>query len=214
VSDTPRLIRILVVDDHALFREGLARLLGAQADLEVVAHCSTAAEGHRALASMPIDLVLLDVDLGNERGSNFLAEARQAGFEGPVLVVTAGITEEEATRFIAQGAAGIFFKQDSAQRLADGIRTVADGRAWIDQRYLKALAVPRPEKEDAGRLTQRERQVLRGVFDGLVNKEIAERLKVSESSVKATIQQRFHKTGVRTRSQLVRIVLEEHSQEF
>jgi DNA-binding NarL/FixJ family response regulator len=214
MRDTLRRIRILVVDDHALFREGLARLLSAEADLEVVAHCATAAEGLRALASMSVDLVLLDVDLGDERGLSFIAGARQAGFDGPVLVVTAGISEDEAARFVAEGAAGLFFKQDSAQRLAEGIRTVADGRAWIDQRYLKALAGPRPEKEDAPRLTQRERQVLRGVFDGLVNKEIAERLKVSESSVKATLQRLFDKTGVRTRSQLVRAVLEEHSQDL
>jgi DNA-binding NarL/FixJ family response regulator len=211
----PRL-RLLIVDDHALFREGLARLLGSEPDLEVAAHCASVAEGLQALASEPVDLVLLDVDLGSERGLDFLLRARKEGFAGPVLVVTAGMTETEATLLIAQGAAGIFLKQDSAQLLAKGIRTVADGRAWIDQRHLSSLVgIPRARAADDRRnLTDRERDVLRGVFDGLANKEIATRLQVSESSVKAVLQQLFHKTGVRTRSQLVRIVLEQYSQEL
>jgi two-component system, NarL family, nitrate/nitrite response regulator NarL len=212
----PRRIRILLVDDHALFREGLARLLSAEADFHVAAHCSTIADGLNALASVPIDLVLLDVDLGNERGFDFLRRARQQGFEGPVLIVTAGLSQSEAASLIAHGAAGIFLKQDSAKLLANGIRTVAEGRAWIDQRSLASLVGVRqaPDSRERKGLTERERQVLRGVFDGLANKEIASRLQVSESSVKAVLQQLFDKTGVRTRSQLVRMVLEQYSHEL
>lgn len=208
-------IRLLVIDDHALFREGLARLLASEPDLEVTAHCGSVAEGLEALASTTVDLVLLDVDLGNERGFDFLVRARRQGFAGPVLIVTAGMAESEATLLIAQGAAGIFLKQDSAQLLAKGIRTVADGRAWIDQRYLTSL-VGRPlrQPDDGKGLTKREREVLRGVFDGLANKEIGSRLEVSESAVKAVLQQLFQKTGVRTRSQLVRVALEKYSQEL
>jgi DNA-binding NarL/FixJ family response regulator len=212
----PRRIKILLVDDHALFREGLARLLSAEADFDVAAHCSTVADGLNALASAPVDMVLLDVDLGNERGFDFLRRARQQGFEGPVLIVTAGLSQSEAASLIGQGAAGIFLKQDSAQLLANGIRTVADGRAWIDQRSLASLVGGRqaPDSRERKDLTERERQVLRGVFDGLANKEIASRLQVSESSVKAVLQQLFDKTGVRTRSQLVRMVLEQYSHEL
>jgi DNA-binding NarL/FixJ family response regulator len=204
------------VDDHALFREGLARLLSVEPDFEVAAHCSTVADGMNALASTPVDLVLLDVDLGNERGFDFLRHARQQGFEGPVLIVTAGISQNEAALLIAHGAAGIFLKQDSAQLLAKGIRTVADGRAWIDQHSLASLVGARqpPQSGERKGITERERQVLRGVFDGLANKEIASRLQVSESSVKAVLQQLFDKMGVRTRSQLVRIVLEQYSHEL
>jgi DNA-binding NarL/FixJ family response regulator len=216
MAEGPGRIRVLLVDDHALFREGLARLLGSEADLEVAAHCATIAEGLRTLAAEQIDVVLLDLDLGNERGLDFLVRAREQGFEGRVLVVAAGMTQSEASRLISLGAAGIFLKRDSAQLLAKGIRTVADGRAWIDQRFLSSLvggAAPGQVDERKG-LSPREREVLRGVFDGLANKEIATRLAVSESSVKAVLQQLFHKTGVRTRSQLVRIVLEQYSQEF
>ncbi len=209
-------IRILIVDDHALFREGLARLLGSEPDFEVAAHCSSVAEGLAALASAPVDLVLLDVDLGDERGLDFLLRARRGGYQGPLLVVTAGVGENEARRLIEQGAAGVFLKQDSAQLLAQGIRTVSEGRAWIDQRQLAALVNPRPTPGAAGpkALTDRERDVLRGVFDGLANKEIAARLRASESAVKALLQQLFRKTGVRTRGQLVRVALEHYAQEL
>lgn len=209
-------IRLLLVDDHTLFREGLARLLGAEPDLQVVAHCSSVGDGLRALAATPVDVVLLDVDLGSERGIDFLQRARTEGFAGPVLVVTAGLTEGEAASLIGQGASGIFLKRDSAQLLAEGIRTVAEGRAWIDQRSLTSLVAARetPSVEERGSLTEREREVMRGVFDGLANKEIGSRLGVSESSIKAVLQQLFQKTGVRTRSQLVRIVLEQYAGEL
>jgi DNA-binding NarL/FixJ family response regulator len=204
------------LDDHALFREGLARLLSAEPDFEVIAHCASVAGALEALSVQPVDLVLLDVDLGNERGLDFLSRARKHGFSGPVLVVTAGMSEGEAALLIGQGAAGIFLKRDSTQLLADGIRIVAGGRAWIDQGYLTSLVGPRPEQRapDRSALTERERAVLRGVFDGLANKEIASRLGLSESSIKAVLQQMFDKTGVRTRSQLVRVALERYSQEL
>jgi DNA-binding NarL/FixJ family response regulator len=207
--------RVLLVDDHALFREGLARLLSSEPDLDVVADVATIADGLQALASRRVDVVLLDLDLGDERGFDFITRARAQGFQGPVLIVAAGMTQAEAARLIAQGAAGIFLKRDSAQLLAKGIRTVADGRAWIDQQFLSSLvgAPPAGAEERAG-FSPREREVLRGVFDGLANKEIAGRLGVSESAVKGVLQQLFHKTGVRTRSQLVRIVLERHAHDL
>ncbi len=215
MSGTAPRIRILLVDDHALFREGLARLLGSEPDFEVVAHRDSIGSALEALSEQRVDLVLLDVDLGNERGLDFLMRARQQGFAGPVLVVTAGMTESEAALLIGQGAAGIFLKRDSTQLLAEGIRTVAGGRAWIDQSSLTALVggVPRQQSNPGG-LTERERHVLRGVFDGLANKEIASRLGISESAVKGLLQQMFHKTGVRTRSQLVRVALERYSQDL
>ncbi len=216
MKGTDKSVRLLLVDDHALFREGLARLLAAEPGFQVMAHCSSAAEGLRALPRTSVDVVLLDVDLGGERGIDFLRRARREGFTGPVLVVTAGLNEGEAASFLTQGASGIFLKRDSVQLLAEGIRTVAEGRAWIDQRSLASLLAGRETSatDERGSLTERERDVLRGVFDGLANKEIGTRLGVSESSIKAVLQQLFQKTGVRTRSQLVRIVLEQYAGEL
>ena len=214
MSESTRQIRLLLIDDHVLFREGLVRLLGSEPDLEVVAHCSSVTEALQSLSTTAVDIVLLDVDLGTERGFDFLVRARREGFAGPVLVVTAGMAASEAALLISHGAAGIFLKQHSAQLLASGIRTVADGRVWIDQHSLASLVGSQQARlaSDRSNLTEREREVLRGVFDGLANKEIATRLQVSESSIKSVLQQLFHKTGVRTRSQLVRIALERYSQ--
>jgi DNA-binding NarL/FixJ family response regulator len=205
-------IRILLVDDHALFREGAARLLNPEPDFEVVGSCGSIEEALSTVSKIPVDVVLLDFDLGRERGTDFLARARDNGFQGKVLIVTAGLSDSDAAQLIARGATGIFQKHSSPALLAKGIRTVVSGEAWLDQRYLAALLrirAPREEEDGRDRLTERERVVLRGVMEGLANKEIAERISVSESAVKSVLQQLYNKTGVRNRSQLVRIALEQ-----
>lgn len=206
-------IRLLLVDDHALFREGLVRLLGAEPDFEIVGDCGSVEEALEILARKPVDVVLLDVDLGARRGTELVTQARLRGLASRVLVVTAGLSDSEAARLVREGAAGIFLKHGSPAVLAKNIRRVMEGEASIDQRLLSILAGPASsprENEEGTGLTTREREVLRGVFEGQGNKEIAAHLRVSESSVKATLQQLFHKTGVRTRSQLVRIALDRY----
>lgn len=206
-------IRILLLDDHALFRESLSRLLNAEPGLSVVLHCGTIREALDALRHQAIDLVLLDFDLGEDDGRQFLRAARQEGFPGKILVITAGIDSIATSELIRGGIAGVFRKHDSAELLAQGIREVMAGKVWLDQELLhSALSAEQgDQRQDAApSFTERERQVLSAVFEGLANKEIGVRLGVSESSVKATLQQLFSKTGVRTRSQLVRVVLEQY----
>jgi DNA-binding NarL/FixJ family response regulator len=206
-------IKILLLDDHALFREGLSRLVDSEPDLEMTAHCATLREATEILRQKPIDLVLLDYDLGKENGFDFIARARKVGFEGRFLIVTAGMSDTESVQAVRLGVGGIFLKHSSPALLAQAIRKVMAGETWLDQSSIQALieatkrqGTPDPRKP----FTVRENQVLQGVFEGLSNKEIGARLDISESSVKAALQQLFQKTGVRTRSQLVRIALEEH----
>ncbi len=205
-------IRLLLIDDHALFREGLARLLAAEPDFELAPPCSSVDEAFRVLEDGPVDLILLDYDLGPDTGSRFLLRAAERGLQSRVLVVTAGLSETEAAEMLRRGATGIFLKHNSPELLAKAIRKVMEGEVWLDQRYLKVLLEEAKSGEPEGRrrLSEREREVLRAVFEGLSNKEIAARLAVSESSVKATLQQLFFKTGVRTRGQLVRVALEQY----
>ena len=206
-------VRILLLDDHALFRESVARLLGAEPGLQVVAHCGTIEEALQVLGQQSIDLLLLDFDLGERDGREFLRLAQKTGFHGKILLVTAGVDDASASQLIRAGISGIFRKHDSAALLAQGIREVMSGKVWLDQGQLQdALRAesPTPTASGAGRFTEREKEVLSFVFEGLSNKEIASRIGVSESSVKSTLQQLFSKTGVRTRSQLVRIVLEHY----
>jgi two-component system nitrate/nitrite response regulator NarL len=210
-------VRVLIVDDHTLFRESVARLLEAEHDLEV-RHCGSVRECLSMIANWPTDVVLLDFDLGNEKGSSFLAQAHAAGFQGKTLLLTAGVNELEAADLIRQGISGIVLKHSSLTELSESIREALAGKVWFEQGYLKKVmekaAAPQGAASSARAFTERERQVLSFVFEGLANKEIAGRLHVSESSVKASLQQLFEKTGVRTRSQLVRVALEHYKDQL
>ena len=207
---------ILLVDDHALFRDSVARFLDGDSGFQIVGGCATVQEAREFLQANPVDLVLLDFDLGERDGIDFMNVAASIGYRGKVLLVTAGVGEADAANLLKRGIAGVFLKHNSPATLVEAIREVLAGNVWFEQNYLKKIVghaaeraaenqVPRTRK-----LTEREQQVLIGVFEGLANKQIAARLNVSESSVKATLQQLFQKTGVRNRSQLVRIALEQY----
>ena len=207
-------IRLLLIDDHILFRESVARLLQSEPGFEVVAHCGSATEAIQIIeSSKEIDVVLLDLDLGQERGADFLDRLRNAHFEGKVLLVTADVNESEVLNLIRKGISGVFMKHGSPALLIQGIRETMQGKALIGQDLLRR-ALDRTEPPGANqqrsKLTERERQVLSFVFEGLANKQIADRLQISETAVKASLQQLFAKTGVRTRSQLVRVALEQY----
>jgi len=207
-------IRTLLVDDHALFRESVAGLLRAEPDF-AIEHCGSIREALELLAAHTFDLVLLDHDLGAERASQFLPAARQAGFEGRVLVVTAWVSDTEARRLLRQGVAGIFLKQGSLSELTESIRRVAAGGA-LPERAAAHVQDPDPagEPQGAAVFNDRQRKVLRYVLEGLSNKEIAWRLQISESYVKAILQSLFQKTGVRTRGQLVRVAFEQYENQL
>jgi DNA-binding NarL/FixJ family response regulator len=206
-------IRLLLVDDHFLFREGIGRLLTSEPDFEVVTDCGTVNDARAIVEQCWTDVVLLDFDLGGASGLGLISTFREIGWKGRVLMVTAGMTPEECLLALRLGASGIILKSNSPSALAQAIRIVAAGGTWIDQTVMQLIAENArphddPIEEEDERLTERERQVLQGVFEGLGNKEIGALIGVSLSVVKTTLQQLFHKTGVRTRGQLVRTALE------
>jgi two-component system nitrate/nitrite response regulator NarL len=207
-------IRLLLVDDHALFRESVARLLQSEPGFEVVAHCGSGTEALQIIkSSIDIDIVLLDLDLGQERGADFLDRLRNARFDGKVLLVTADVNDNEVLGLIRKGISGVFMKHGSPALLIQGIRETMEGKALFGQDVLRRAlqsAEVRSGDQRPSKLTERERQVLSFVFEGLSNKQIADRLQVSEAAIKASLQQLFAKTGVRTRSQLVRVALEQY----
>src|SRR5579872_6933511 len=214
----PAPIRILIVDDHSLFRESLSRLLETEPDLRIAGSCGSASEALEALRDHAVDIVLLDFDLGEEQGSLFLDAARSAGFSGRVLMVTAGMSDAGTLRALEAGAAGIFLKHSPPAQLIEAIYKVMRGEMFLDSRAVRSLVAGASGKSEEQRssqpFTQRERAVLKGVFEGFTNKEIAGQLQISEGSVKAVLQQLFDKTGVRTRSQLVRIALERQTEDW
>jgi DNA-binding NarL/FixJ family response regulator len=209
-------IRILLIDDHDLFHESLSRLLQAESDFYIVGDCASIAEAVAMSHLADADVVLLDYDLGQEQGSRFLNHARHFGFSGRILMVTAGMSDAMMLRVLKNGCSGIFLKHSPPARLVEAIRRVAMGEVWLDPPVTRVVIAAATGNATAPMqaqgLAQRERAVLKGVFEGLTNRGIGIQLEISESSVKVVLQQLFEKTGAHTRSQLVRIVLESYSE--
>lgn len=203
-------IRLLLLDDHILFREGLRRLLVSEPDFETVAECGTPKEALEALSSYAVDVVLLDFDLEDDTGTRFIASAAATGYKGKILMVTAGMSPLDVSVARKLGISGIFLKHSPPASLLEAIRAVARGETWMDPKMTPAKGGGANSEASAAstHLTPREQKVLRCVFEGLSNKEMAHQLGVSQSSVKATLQHLFDKMGVRTRGQLVRIAIE------
>ncbi|HEY1502613.1 MAG TPA: response regulator transcription factor [Acidobacteriaceae bacterium] len=210
-----REIRILMVDDHGLFRESLGRLLDTAPHIHVVGQCATVAEAVTALTRNKPDVILLDYDLGEESGLSLLTELKRRSSDARVLMVTAELPAAVTLRVMEDGASGIFLKHSSPDQLIAAIQQVASGGTWLCETPLHTLMSEKRNRaehlERARPLTARQSEVLRGILDGLANKEIAWKLNTSETSVKAAVQELFNKAGVRTRSQLVRIAIEQHS---
>jgi two-component system nitrate/nitrite response regulator NarL len=203
-------IRLLLVDDHALFREGLAGILEKAPGMTVVGKCESAASALLRLEETRPTMVLLDFDLGSERALDFVLQAKKQGFTGRILIVTAGVSDQEVIQLVQAGIAGVLHKHNTPEILCDTIRQVARGGVCLEKDYLKPLfqnmdqnRVRRPK------LTDRDKAVLRCIFQGLANKEIGTRLLLSEGSVKGSLRQLFQKLGVRTRAQLVKVALEQ-----
>jgi two-component system nitrate/nitrite response regulator NarL len=205
----PNRIRVLIVDDHAMVREGLTRQLEA-AGIEVIASCGTAAEAVELAARHEPEAVLLDYDLGAETGAVFLAQAARRELKTAVLVVTAWIGDSETQRLVGMGAMGVILKREPAERLVQAVRSVAAGEPWFDQKEVLAMVTGRGERSAPGaaEMSIRERNAIRYLLQGQANKEIARQMGISESAVKAILQRLFERAGVRSRAQLVRVALE------
>jgi len=206
-------IRIAVLDDHQLFREGLVRLLATEPGFVVVGHFSTIDEALAAMTRETLDVILLDYDLGTEVANNFLACVSVLKPTPRILMVTAGMTEQARREAFALGALEVVLKHRGPRDLIDAIHRAAKAKATPEHKSLVQARPLRAEEEHgiARPLTTRQFKALRGILDGLANKEIAEKMNISVSSVKAIVQELFSKAGVHTRSQLVRVTFEKHS---
>jgi two-component system, NarL family, nitrate/nitrite response regulator NarL len=205
-------IRVLILDDHGVFRESLALFLSATPGLEVMAHHATVAEAIHTLSQATADVILLDYALQNERPGSLLDWMEQNGCRARILLLTAGLPDHEALWFIRRGVAGIVLKDRSLEDVLHAIRTVAQRGSWLDQRFLRlVISAATGHPEPVPVFTEQERKALKYVCQGLSNKEMSSQMRISETAVKATVQRVFDKTGVRTRGNLIRIVLQKYS---
>jgi DNA-binding NarL/FixJ family response regulator len=208
-------IRLVLLDDQALFRASLSRLLVAEFGFEVVGECGNSAEALQILSASPVDVVLLDFGHATEDGDGFMAAARRNGYQGRFLIVAGAADARSSAIAIQLGASGVFLKSEPPGRLVQAITLVTNGAVWLDQRTIQLLAdqsvgrFPRLDDQESANLpTDREQKVLLGILAGLTNKKIGENLGLSEGSIKTSVQRLFSRTGVRTRSRLVRAALE------
>jgi DNA-binding NarL/FixJ family response regulator len=212
-------IRVLIVDDHTLFRESLSRLLNSEPEFRVCGDVASAEEALIALQQgLLFDVGLIDYDLGVNRGKSangleFLEQIRQIQPDARILIVTAGMEPAALSRTIQGLNAGIFLKSEPTVELLLAIRRTAQGEQWVSSRAALALLAsrtPHPESipKHPDEMSPRERRVLQGVLEGKSNKQIGAQLDLTESLVKSVLQSIFEKTGVRSRSQLVRYAIE------
>ena len=211
-------INLVLIDDHEMFREGLARSFERERGFKMLAQCASSSEALAFIAGAnELVTVLLDVDLGKHRGLEFVESGRKAGFRGPILVLTAGISGQEAVQLMQAGVAGIVHKHRSVRVLCEAIRqVVTTGEAWLEPEYVTALlrSVDRTHGSARPELLERERIILRYILEGLTNREIGSRVHLSEGAVKASLRVLFEKLGVRTRAQLVKVALEHYKHQL
>jgi DNA-binding NarL/FixJ family response regulator len=205
-------IRILIVDDHLVVRAGLHMLIENHPGMTVVAMASNRSEALELSFSAEPNLILLDLDLGGENALEFISQLRETAANARILVLT-GVRDTDAHRQAVQlGSMGIVLKEHAPDVLIKAIEKVHAGEIWLDRptmgRMLREMSsrddkVIDPEVAKIQSLTQRERDVVALIAEGLKNKQIAQRLFISETTVTHHLSSIYSKLGVSDRLELV-----------
>ena len=198
-------IRILLVDDHAIIREGLRDLIGSRPGMVVVGDAGTRAEALAAAALERPDVVVLDLDLGPESGLDLLADLQEAAPGASVIILTGGREVEQRDRAMELGAKGVVLKEKGATELLSAIEKVHDtGEYWFEPgaakrllgRRARAAERPDPEAAKIGSLTPTERELIAYIGEGLDNRQIAQRMHVAESTVRNNLTRIYDKLEI------------------
>lgn len=205
-------ISVLLIDEQVMFRQGLACLLAGVEGFSVAAQAGNLPEAMDAMRATRPNVVLLDVDAGTGSSMDYVLAFKRAGFKGQMLAVTSGIGDREAVQLIQSGVAGILHKQHTTEELVATIRQIARGEVYLEPVYVASMfrSLDRTRNTRRATLTERDRTVMRAVIQGMTNREIAAQLEITEGAVKASMRHVCEKLGVRTRTQLVRIALEQY----
>jgi NarL family two-component system response regulator LiaR len=194
-------IRLLLVDDHAVVREGLRAFLHLQDGIEVVGEAGDGEEAVRLAAALTPDVVLLDLVMPGGDGIAAIRRLRELVPSARVLVLTSFADDSQIFAATAAGANGYLLKDVDPAELADGIRSVHAGRPALHPAVATRLMRQAQRIAPPGDLTSRERDVLRLVVEGLANKQIAQRLGIGEKTVKTHVSRVLGKLGVDDRTQ-------------
>lgn len=195
-----QIVRVVLVDDHAVIRAGLAQLLAAATDIEVVGEASNGEEAVSVATALVPDVVLMDLQMPGTDGVTATRRIKQSGLPTDVLVLTSYSDNERILGALDAGAVGYLLKDADPDDVIAGIRAVARGESPMHPKAARALLGSRPASGQ-GQLTNRELEVLALVREGLANKQIARRLDISERTVKAHLTSAFARIGVSDRTQ-------------
>ncbi|MGB8682310.1 MAG: response regulator transcription factor [Candidatus Binatus sp.] len=189
-------MRLIIADDHALFRQGLKSLLLVQSDTEVVAEIESADDVRPIVSDTDSDVLLLDLQMDRWMMEDIPQLSRLTN----VIVLTASESAENGVKALRLGAKGVVQKRFAIETLMMAVRSVADGMVWMPPTVQTEFA--RQESSSGKELTPRESEIVRYVTSGLRNIEVAERLSITESTVKTHLNNIFQKLGVRDRLEL------------
>ncbi len=196
------MIRVVLVDDHELVRDGLAELLGFDGDIEVTATASDGAQAVEAVADGSPDVVLMDLSMPGVDGTEGTRRVAAAHPEVRIVALTSFSDEAQVLGVLDAGAIGYVLKDSSADELRGAVRAAARGESPLSPKAASALVAAREQpRGNAAALSDREREVLSLVAAGLPNKLIARRLEISEKTVKAHLTRVFQEIGVTDRTQ-------------
>jgi DNA-binding NarL/FixJ family response regulator len=206
-------IRLVIADDHPIFRDGLRRLLEAESDLKVIGEASDGAEAVKLVRQLKPDILLLDLAMPRTPGLEALRDLNAGPATGSVRVIllTAAAEKNQIVEALQLGARGIVLKDSATQLLLKSIHTVMSGEYWVGResvsnlvQYLRNLVQSSGDEARQKKfgLTPRELEIVSAVVAGYSNKEIAEYFKISEDTVKHHLSNIFDKLGVSTRLEL------------
>jgi DNA-binding NarL/FixJ family response regulator len=205
-------IRVLLIDDHVVMRVGLRLVIENQPGLTVVGEAANRADALQITAREQPDIILLDLDLGGENGIDILPELLSVAKGARVIVLTGLRDPEEYRRAVRLGAMGLVLKEQAFGILAQAIRQVHASEAWLDPALVATVLAEAarergretaPEANRIAALTEREHAVIALICEGLRNKQIAERLFISQTTVVHHLTSIFNKLGVTSRLELV-----------
>jgi NarL family two-component system response regulator LiaR len=199
-----RPIRVLIVDDHGMVREGLRAYLELESDIQVVGEARDGQEAVRRAQELQPDVVLMDLVMPNMDGVDATSQIKQQRPDTHVIILTSFLEDERVVPAIKAGATSYLLKDVAAADLARAIRGARAGQAQLHPEVARRLMqqVTSPRKAEAGaQLTEREREVLRLLAEGRSNKEIARSLVVSERTVKGHVSNILGKLGLQDRTQ-------------
>ncbi len=197
------MINVLVVDDHAVVRTGLAAILGAQPDMAVVGEARDGMEAVTKTMELKPDVIVMDIFMPKYSGLDAMIAIRESLPDAKVLLLTVSDSEENLFQALRFGAQGYLLKSANIDEVVNAVRLVAAGEAMLSPHIASKLIAEFQKKVDEPRLSSREMEVLQLVGEGLANGEIASRLFISESTVRTYLRRLLEKLHLSHRAEAI-----------